>query len=214
MPRVFQPIRQSPQMIRLSSLMNNGKAQIAIAAIAALIFLATACGYEGSGNPSKSEQPATNRTQSETGHPNSPTSRSTVAQDRTQYLSDLEPLMSTQGVDNGAATVNGAGFPRSVSLSVNAAGPVNEAEYNIGRQWPKFRATIGLRDDSPTGGQLSFEIRADGKSIFKRSVSLGQAQDVSLDLNGALRLKLTLTYSGQDSANYYYGTWGEARLES
>ncbi|MBL1094195.1 MULTISPECIES: NPCBM/NEW2 domain-containing protein [Streptomyces] len=129
-------------------------------------------------------------------------------------MSDVDPLTSTEGVDNSAATVNGVGFPRSVTQAVNSGAPTNEAEYNIGRRWNKFKATVGLRDDSPTGGKLTFEVSADGKSIYKKTTALGQTQNVTLNLNGALRLKLTVTYSGQDPSNYYYGTWGNAELVS
>ncbi|MFI5526909.1 NPCBM/NEW2 domain-containing protein [Streptomyces platensis] len=122
-------------------------------------------------------------------------------------------MSSTEGVDTSAATVNGQGDARSVTQRVNAALPANEAEYNLGRHWKHFKATIGLRDDSPTKGQLTFEVSADGKSVFKERVDLGQTQKVDVDLNSPLRLKLTVTYAGQDSTNSYYGTWGDAQLQ-
>lgn len=89
---------------------------------------------------------------------------------------------------------------------------MNEVEYNLGRDWKEFRATIGLRDDSPTGGELSFQVATDGgKQLYSESVSLGEEQQIDLNVDGALRLKLTVTYAGQDP-NYIYGTWGNAQL--
>ncbi|MDQ0595694.1 hypothetical protein QF037_000039 [Streptomyces canus] len=127
------------------------------------------------------------------------------------YLSDVDPLTSTQGVDTGSAEVNGHGHPRSVTLTASAGGPVNEVEYNLGRHWKNFTATIGLRDDSPTRSKLTFQVSADEKQLFSRSVSLGEDYKIDLDVGEALRLKLTITYADQDS-NYVYGTWGDAKL--
>uniref|UniRef100_A0AAU2ACG9 NPCBM/NEW2 domain-containing protein n=1 Tax=Streptomyces sp. NBC_00093 TaxID=2975649 RepID=A0AAU2ACG9_9ACTN len=125
----------------------------------------------------------------------------------------MEPLKSTQGVDTSAAEINGRGFARSVTLTANAAGPVNSAEYNLGRHWRTFTATIGLRDDSPTGGVLTFEVTVDGTRKYRGKIPLGESRDIELDVNDALRLELTVTYSGQDAGNYYYGSWGDAQLE-
>ncbi|MFE2157053.1 NPCBM/NEW2 domain-containing protein [Streptomyces lydicus] len=171
-------------------------------------FAASACGSNE--NPAK--QRSSTATPAMTGQPtNRPTSQSPMP--TMEYLSDMDPLTSTRGVDTGAVEVNGRGFPRSVTLWVNAAGPVSEAEYNLGRHWKKFTATAGLRDDSPTGGKLTFEVSADGRSIFKKQITLGESRDVDLNVDGALRLKLTVTYSGQDSGSSYNGTWGDARIE-
>ncbi|MFF0087669.1 NPCBM/NEW2 domain-containing protein [Streptomyces canus] len=146
--------------------------------------------------------------------PSGPTEpESTSAASQTQYLSELEPLTSTQGVDTSSADVNGKGFARSVTLTANAAGPVNSAEYNLGRHWSTFTATVGLRDDSPTGGSLAFEVMVDGTRKYRMVINLGESQDVKLDVSDALRLKLTVTYTGQDTGNAYYGSWGDAHLE-
>ncbi|MFD3999072.1 NPCBM/NEW2 domain-containing protein [Streptomyces sp. NPDC058583] len=129
------------------------------------------------------------------------------------YLGDVEPLTSTRGVDVGAAEVNGKGYARSVTLWVNQAGPFSELEYNLGRDWKSFKATVGLRDDSPSGGNVTFEVAVDGRTVYTKTVALGQTQEVNVDAQDALRLKLTVTYSGEDATSDYYGTWGDARLE-
>lgn len=133
---------------------------------------------------------------------------------QTQYLSDLDPLTSTQGVDTSTVEINGEGFARSVTLIVNAAGPVGSAEYNLGRHWNRFSATAGLRDDSPTGGRLTFEVSVDGKQEYRETIPLGESQKIELDVSNALRLKLTVTYSGKDAGNTFYGSWGNAFLRS
>ncbi|MFF9623738.1 NPCBM/NEW2 domain-containing protein [Streptomyces griseosporeus] len=131
---------------------------------------------------------------------------------QSRYLSELDPLTATQGVDTSTAEINGTGFARSVTLTANAAGPVNSAEYNLGRHWTTFIATVGLRDDSPTGGSLTFEAAVDGTRKFRETIHLGASREVKLDVRDALRLKLTVSYTGQDAANLYYGSWGDAQL--
>ncbi|MFF1722186.1 NPCBM/NEW2 domain-containing protein [Streptomyces sviceus] len=123
----------------------------------------------------------------------------------------MDPLTSTQGVDTSSAEVNGRGYPRSITQTTSTGGPVNEAEYNLGRHWQRLKATIGLRDDSPTRAKLTFQVSADEKQLLSKSVSLGEDVKIDLDLDGALRLKLTVTYGGQDP-NYVYGTWGDVQL--
>ncbi|MFF0087679.1 NPCBM/NEW2 domain-containing protein [Streptomyces canus] len=133
---------------------------------------------------------------------------------QTQYLSDLDPLTSTQGVDTSAVEINGEGYARSVTLIVNAAGPVGSAEYNLARHWDRFSAAVGLRDDSPTGGRITFEVSVDGRLQYSETIPLGRSQKIDLDVSDALRLKLTVTYSGQDTGSSYYGSWGNAHLQS
>ncbi|QJT04068.1 hypothetical protein G9272_30430 [Streptomyces asoensis] len=130
-----------------------------------------------------------------------------------QYLTDLDTLTSSGGVDAGAADINGRGFARSVTLSANAAGPVSFAEYNLGRQWRTFSATVGLRDDSPTGGSLTFEVVVDGSKKYGKGIPLGESQEVKVDVTHALRMKLIITYAGQEAGSYYYGSWGDAKLK-
>ncbi|MFF4033946.1 NPCBM/NEW2 domain-containing protein [Streptomyces sviceus] len=183
---------------------------------AALLAGTAACG----GNESGTSQPTRTITETPptvtvtTSEPSTPSqSAPTGPASQTQYLSDLDPLTSTQGVDTNTVEISGVGFARSVTLIVNAAGPVASAEYNLGRHWDSFSATAGLRDDSPTGGKLTFDVSVDGKQEYSETIPLGTLKKVDLDVSNALRLKLTVTYSGQDAGSSYYGSWGNARLQ-
>ncbi|MCX5215879.1 NPCBM/NEW2 domain-containing protein [Kitasatospora sp. NBC_00240] len=130
------------------------------------------------------------------------------------YLSSNDPLSSAYGAENGAATVNGRNYARSVSLRTDRGSiPTNDAEYNLERAWQTLNATIGVRDDSPVGTALTFEAFVDGRPAFTQTLPLGQSQDLSLDVRGALRLKIVVTYATTaDTASYCYGVWGDARL--
>lgn len=73
------------------------------------------------------------------------------------------------------------------------------------------RVVITLRFDSPTVGRLSFQVSIDGKQLYNKSITLGEDRQIDLDVNGALQLKLIVTYADQDP-NYFYGTRGDAQL--
>lgn len=125
------------------------------------------------------------------------------------YLVALTPLEGS--AETGSAEVNGLVYPRSIAQLVNASKTVNELEYHLGRHWKSFQATVGLRDDSPSGGTLSFVVSLDGTPAHQTELSVGQAGNIAVDVGGAFRMKLTVTYSGQDW-RAYYGVWGDARL--
>ncbi|MFD7026988.1 NPCBM/NEW2 domain-containing protein [Streptomyces sp. NPDC059917] len=131
----------------------------------------------------------------------------------TRYLADLEPLDSA-GLGTGSADVNGTPFARSVFLAVDKGSrPQGYAEYDLGRDWRTLTATIGLRDDSPTGCELRFESAADGRTLDSETLGIGESRQVALDVTRALRLKLQVTYaSTTDVTQYCHGVWADARL--
>jgi hypothetical protein len=176
---------------------------------AAAITLGSACGGGTSGPGPTRTVTATAPTVTVTA---SGTSETTGESAQSHYLSELDPLTATGGIDTSAAEINGTGFARSVTLNCNAAGPVNSVEYNLGRHWTTFTATAGLRDDSPTGGSLTFEAAVDGTRRYRETIRLGASREVRLDIRNALRLKLTVSYTGQDATNVYYGSWGDAQI--
>lgn len=199
--------------------MSAKRLRMAAVGLAAAVALSgtTACGGDESGTaePTRTITKTLPTVTVTTSEPSAPSpSAPTDSASQTQYLSDLDPLTSTQGVDTNAVEINGEGFARSVTLIVNAAGPVASVEYNLSRHWERFSATAGLRDDSPTRGKLTFEVSVDGKKEYSETIPLGSSQEVDLNVSHALRLKLTVTYSGQDSGSSYYGSWGDALLQS
>ncbi|MEU4039063.1 NPCBM/NEW2 domain-containing protein [Streptomyces collinus] len=133
-----------------------------------------------------------------------------------QYLQDLEPLSSSNGVNTGSAQVNGKNYDRSIFLAIDKSSiPEDDAEYNLGRHWRTMQASIGLRDDSPTGSRASFEVFADGKSINKMTLGLGESKNLSLDITNVLRMKIEVTYSSTtDISSDCYAVWGDARLNA
>ncbi|MFB7615701.1 NPCBM/NEW2 domain-containing protein [Kitasatospora sp. NPDC056181] len=164
--------------------------------------------------PSASDLSASPTPGSPTSGPPGSGSPTTTFTAGTQYLSDNDPFSSTYGVENGAALVNGTNYAHSVSLRTDLTSiPSNAAEYNLERSWQTFSATIGARDDSPTGTVLTFEVLVDGRSVAQQTLSLGQSQQLTVDVRNALRLKIVVTYATTaDLSPYSYGVWGDARL--
>ncbi|MFB8239213.1 NPCBM/NEW2 domain-containing protein [Kitasatospora purpeofusca] len=148
----------------------------------------------------------------ETPLPSSPVPANTPSE--TQYLVDLDPLSSSFNVDRGSVDLHGKTFPQSISLRVDKSSiPANDAEYTLAGRWKTFDATIGVRDDSPTGGRLTFEVLADGRSVFVKELAKGSSQDLHLAVAGIQTLKLKVSFTGGDYYdNYSYGAWGDARL--
>ncbi|MER5730284.1 NPCBM/NEW2 domain-containing protein [Streptomyces sp. NPDC002138] len=89
---------------------------------------------------------------------------------------------------------------------------MSKFEYHLGRHWKSFLATVGQRDDSPTGGTLSFEVSLDGTPVHRTELTVGQSRNITLNIVGAFRMTLTVTGPGPTGGAVYYGVWGNARL--
>ncbi|MEU4845552.1 NPCBM/NEW2 domain-containing protein [Streptomyces gilvosporeus] len=129
-------------------------------------------------------------------------------------MADLDPVSSSYNVDKGSVDLHGRTYPQSVSLRVDKNSiPANDAEYNIGGTWKYFDATVGQRDDSPTGGRLAFQVFLDGRSVFSQELTVGQTRKVHVNAAGASRLKIKVEFTaGEYYNNYSYGAWGDARF--
>lgn len=203
----------------------HARALISLAAVANLVLLVTSCTSGSSSSPDRSTTPsASQQSAGTTSAPSAATASeptgtesasASTAQPATQYLGDLEPL-SSSGLSTGAANVNGTAYARSVYFSADKSSvPQGSAEYDLGRDWRTLTATIGLRDDSPTGCELRLETFTDGNPTSSETLGIGESRALKLNVTQVLRVKLQVTYvSTADVANYCYGVWGDARLAS
>lgn len=191
------------------------RTSIAFVGTLVIIGLATACS-SGKKSPTQSTTTVTSTqtVQSET-PPGTGTGASSESAGSVQYLEDLEPLSSSNGVDTGSEEVSGQNYDRSVSLRIDKSSiPENDAEYNLGRHWRTMQVVIGLRDDSPTGCRAQFEVFADGKSINSTTLGLGRSQNLNFDVSNVLRLKIEVTYAAAtDVSSYCYAVWGDAHMK-
>ena len=88
-------------------------------------------------------------------------------------------------------------------------------EYNLGKHYRQVLATAGLDDSSLySGGKILFEAFLDSRPVFAKTLGLGQAVPLRVSAQGALRLKLRLTYVGPRPHECLdeIAVWGDARL--
>lgn len=82
-------------------------------------------------------------------------------------------------------------------------------EQNLGRDFSRLQAVVGYEDTASADGSARIEIVADGRSIYRRDLRLGQAEVVDLDVANVLRLSIEVTGLGESDATV---ALGEARL--
>ena len=126
-----------------------------------------------------------------------------------QYLQAMNPVADSGNLSTGSTEVNGKYYASSVILSVNP-GPAN-ASYNLGRQWRRLNATVGVSDDSPENEKVQFQIIADDRIIYNGVLELGQSKKLSLNVTNVLRLELVATLASP-SAGETNAVWGNAEI--
>jgi hypothetical protein len=131
------------------------------------------------------------------------------------FLSDLSPVAG--GVTSGTMTVNGQVYSHSISHKAECgSGPV-DTEYNLGRASLRLNASVGLSDTSSSTANVLFEVFADGRSVFNKTLPLGEVAKIDVDMTGVLRLKISTTmvapttncYNAPSSAS---AVWGNASI--
>lgn len=88
------------------------------------------------------------------------------------------------------------------------------AEFDLGRDYDRFRATIGQGDDSPaTSRTVRFSVIGDGQTLYSTNVNFGQAIDVDVDVTGVLRLRLDMgVIQDADSFQETIVVWGDPTI--
>jgi hypothetical protein len=97
-------------------------------------------------------------------------------------------------------SVNGEFYAHSVYDSgCNGSGvyededdEIHYVEYNLGRDWKRFKAAIGLKDNSDPGMHVLMEVYRDGQLAFSKVMTFGEITKVSVSVNNVLRLRLEI----------------------
>ena len=112
-------------------------------------------------------------------------------------LDDLSPVQQdgyNDGNHAGTAVVNGKSYTRAVSFAVQeSTGYTYSVQYDLGRDYQTFTATVGLSDASASNATVRLEVLADNRSVYSKDFSLGQTDTVKIDVSGALRLDFKVT---------------------
>ena len=135
----------------------------------------------------------------------------------TVNLTDLTPASTTFTNPDTNPLLNGKAQLLSISSYVGGnpdggcVGTTGDAEYNIGRDYTKFTALIGV-DDNSTDEQLnpSVEIDGDGLKLAVYTPTLGHPAQVSVNVTNVLRLDIKYTDAGAPcNINYLVVGGGE-----
>lgn len=109
------------------------------------------------------------------------------------FLADMNPVGGTSAPESGNESVNGVRYPRSVAWMLCNADDTEMTEYDLGRDYRRFRAVLGLSDDSTSGSVERFELSVDGRVAFQRGITLGESQTIDMNVTGVLRLRVVAT---------------------
>ncbi|MFF7444195.1 protein kinase [Streptomyces sp. NPDC008122] len=125
--------------------------------------------------PDDSETPAT------------PTASETTGDSPEKASLTTYPSVTMEAFEPGTAALGGVYVPDALR-AVDFCG--GKAEFNLGKQWKKLDLIVGIDDESEDYNSR-VDIWVDGESKFGQTVSLGQAQKLSLDVKDGLRLVIT-----------------------
>jgi alpha-galactosidase len=139
------------------------------------------------------------------------------------FLSDLTityaangwgPVEIDRSVNDEAAgdgkTLTIAGTQYDKGLGVHAGSLVR---YRLGKKCTRFRADVGVDDETGDAASVVFEVRVDGEPRYKSSVmKRGMKSSVDVDVTGGRELKLLATNAG-DNGEYDHADWANARLD-
>ncbi|MGW2269256.1 protein kinase domain-containing protein [Streptomyces yangpuensis] len=153
-------------------------------------------------SPAPSEQPATDGATPEA----SPTPEGSVGPHapgavKDSNVADLTVLASVGDVDNfevGSAKLNTTEYGAALLGSCYYGAAI---EYDVNRAWSTLEFTAGI-DDGSTVEQARLTISVDDKpATFSELVHLGKPVTKSLDIKGALRLRIKVEQGCKDRGN-------------
>ncbi len=110
--------------------------------------------------------------------------------------------------DGHIITLNGVTYAKG--LGVHAA---SDVRYNLAGACQAFAADIGVDDESGANGSVTFQVWADGVSLYDSGLMTATTttKSISLDVTGRNELKLIVTDGGNGNA-YDHADWAAARV--
>lgn len=181
-------------------------AVLAASTVALLIaVLSAVLSTTGTAPPNATPEPTT---QTQETRPSESASSETATEaeqesDETVYLDSLEVIGYTD-LNPSTAVVNGVTYEHALVNSMETWVTCGDAqseheeyalqggstEYNLERKYEEFRVTVGLTDDSSSGGTYKFWVYGDEELIGSASAALGEPAQLEVDVRDVLRLKL------------------------
>jgi NPCBM/NEW2 domain len=128
----------------------------------------------------------------------SPTGADTAQNPRTVYIEELPAAAGGESYDTrGVASINGQSYPHSQGAQFCFGSNQRTWEYDLGRDYDTFRATIGLSDDSTTKAVVRYEIFGDDRLIYSKAADFGHSFTVNASDVNVLRLRLVWLFTDE-----------------
>lgn len=145
-----------------------------------------------------------------TGSTASPSSSADVGPETT-WLVDLQPVVkNSEGWTTKPVQVKGTTYTKALAVRTVWCDSI-QLDYVLGGQYARFKALVGMADDSPKTTPLNFYVLADDKVIKKISeVGIAAPQEVDLPLTGVSRLAIgieKLDHGSQCPGAERVGVW-------
>jgi GH18 family chitinase len=132
-------------------------------------------------------------------------------------LSDLNWTSATIGwgtvqknasVASNVLTLNGATYANGIGTHANS-----QITYRLGNSCSTFQADVGIDDEVGGNGSVTFQVLADGVSLFQSGVMTGGSPTQSINVSVAGRRQIVLMANdGGDDINFDHADWANARL--
>ncbi|MDT0329950.1 protein kinase domain-containing protein [Nocardiopsis lambiniae] len=115
--------------------------------------------------------------------------------------------------ETGRAEVDGQAYTRAIVPGFcmqHSSSCDGWADYNLGRKWSTFTATIGVDDNSSASATTTFTVYTDGEPEVTETLRLGETLDIEVDVRDALRLRIEV----DSDQNGVYPVWADPTLTS
>jgi hypothetical protein len=133
-----------------------------------------------------------------------------------RYLADLDVI----GLDEvgsptaGPVEIAGVSYARSILLMCVDSG-LNDREYNLGGKSSILSGVLGFDDDEDASGLTAdITIYGDGNMLIEKSLTVGNAVQVSVPVRGFLRLRIACQLRWHDDFRMPSIAFGNALLEA
>lgn len=128
-------------------------------------------------------------------------------------VAGMEPVSECRNFSTGNADVGGTTYPDSLTLPPGIYRPaICTMEYNLRREWTRFRAVAGLSDVTPTGYMMKVVVSVDGAELFNETMPVGVVRELDLDVSDMLRLILSVELIEGSMTSDVAAVFGNARV--
>lgn len=116
-------------------------------------------------------------------------------------------------LNEGVERINGKTYEKSL-WCYTWDGESGWAEFDLGRDYGRFRATVGLGDASTvTNRVLRFTVSGDGATLFSETVGFGEERQIDADVSNVLRLRLEVaTVQDAGLQGFSRAVWGDPTI--